>query len=499
MRHGIFLANRVKPSGWAHATRLTHAPRRNLLRQCALQSWISGQSRWLQSNSTSDEIHRSAQDDLVSENDRTSRSSIENGESTKLNAVNERHPVKPAKDHNWLWKYTGDRIDTINGKALKGTEEYVSHSSGTKLLCSWTVAPGNERAIWVPGDAPRVRDMKIPVDLKPEAILSQRNSDWTLGNPETSFEPFFASLSSMNPLANFDSTDVIARSGSLYQLLGVVRGNLRPLGISSAIAFHMTLVKNTLLIKRIQYSDTTLGRGLTPTLTGSFMNKITEMRAPDDEMPPDHYHAVRYDLAHLRCVTITPVDAATGNASLPPLSIPDNAPKLSQASESVKVMISGRGVPPGAVTKLMTGFMSPDASRRRVNYKGQLRIKPAGQSRLWFDRPKTILQGHLEPAQPGAPEDAARLTRVSLREAGPILDQMEDACQLELRKLVALLDRLRNIARRVGGSCILTCLPPEKDESGGIKVTAKFDVYKCGPEVEPLVLDWHVKQFWSKK
>lgn len=347
-----------------------------------------------------------------------------------------------------------------------------------------------------------MRDLKLPVDLKPVASLSQPSSEWALGSPQFSFEAFFASLASMNPRANFDSTDVIARSGILYLLLGVVRGNLRPLGASGVVALHMTVVNNTLLIKRIQYSDkegNILGRGLTPTLTNSFMNKITEMTASDDDMPPNHSHAVRYDLAHLRCVVITPVDAATGNASLPPLSIPDKFVALAQTPESVKVKMSGRGVPPGAVTRLMTGVVDSDTSRRRVNYKGQLKIKPAVQTKFWFDRPRTILQGHMESAPPGAPEGTVRLSRVSAREAGSILDQMEDVCQLELRKLVTLLDRLRNIAKKAGGSCVLTCLPAQKGEAGGANIPPKFEVYECGPEVKPLILDWHVERFWSKE
>lgn len=217
------------------------------------------------------------------------------------------------------------------------------------------------------------------------------------------------------------------------------------------------------------------------------------------EPPPDHFHALRYALAHLNCVVITPVDAATGNVSLPPLTIPDKSLEPLQASGSIKVKMSGRGVPPGAVIKLMTGVVGRESSDRRLNYKGQLKIKPAGQAKIWFERPTTILQGHVEPAPPGAPEGTGRLIRVSAREARPILDQVEDACQLELRQLVTLLDQLRDTARKVGGSCILTCLPPQKDASGGVKVPAKFEVYKCGPEAEPLVLDWHVERFWSKK
>lgn len=351
------------------------------------------------------------------------------------------------------------------------------------------------------GDAPRVRDMKLPADLMPEAVKDTPNSDWTLGNPQASFEPFFASLAAMNPLSNFDSTDVIAHSGTLLLLLGVARGTITQLGASNtAVAFHITLIKNTLIIKRMQNPTKghTLGRGSTPTMTGSFMNRITEMKASEESINPDHSQAVRYDLAHLRCVVITPVDAATGNTSLGPITIAENNVETRQTSESVKVIKGGRGVPPAAVTKVMTGVMGFEPNMRRLNYRGQLKIKPSGQAKIWFERPKVILQGHLEPASLGASADSSRLARVSVRETEPLLEQVDNACQLELRRLVTLLERLRSTTRRVGGSSILTCLPPEKSESGGVKAPARFELYKCGPGAERLVLDWHVKRFWSK-
>lgn len=352
--------------------------------------------------------------------------------------------------------------------------------------------------------------MKVPVDLKPEAVCEEPTSDWTLGSPQTSFEPFFASLVSMNPHTSLDDTDVIAWSSTLNLLLGVVRGNLRQLRVSTSAAFHISLINNTILIKRLQFPSkegNNLGRRLTPTLTGSFMNKITELKASDERMPPDHSHAVRYDLAHLRCVVIRPVDAATGNASLRQLVMAKNP--VPQGSVNVKR--GGQGTPPSAVAKVMTGRVGAEGNKRRLNYKGQLRIKPPALANLWFERPKTLIQGHLESPLSSSPtpspsssssdgsEETARLCRVSVRETEAMLDQTEDACQLELRQLVALLDRLRDTARRAGGSCILTCLPPRENKNGDGKLPAKFELYKCGPEAERLVLDWHVERFWSKK
>lgn len=347
------------------------------------------------------------------------------------------------------------------------------------------------------GEAPRVRDMKVPTDLKSEAVCELPDSDWALGSPQASFEPFFASLTAMNPFANFDNTDVIARSGTLNLLFGVVRGSLNQLGVSWGTALHITLVKNTILIQRLQFPSkdgNALGRGKTPTLNGSFINKITELKASGEEMPRNHSHAVRYDLAHLRCVVLSPVDAATGDATLPPFTPPSKPDTVG----SVNVKMGGRGVPPRAVTKVMTGAVGSEANERRLNYKGQLRIKPPTMAKIWFERPSHLIQGHLEPSSTKGPTETARLCRVSVRETNQMLDQTEDACQLELRRLVALLDRLRDIARKAGGSCVLTCLPRRTTKNGDGKLPAKFEVYESGPEVKRPVLDWHVERFWSK-
>lgn len=154
MRHGLLLASRVKPSGWAHATRLTYVPRQDLLRPCAPQFFITRQRRLLQSHHTPDDLKVSTQEDQLSDNDSKDRSIPDNSQNTETNPGNKPTSIKQVKDEDWIWKYAGDRIGSINGKALKGTEEYVSHSAGTRLLCSWTVAHGNERAIWVPGRSP---------------------------------------------------------------------------------------------------------------------------------------------------------------------------------------------------------------------------------------------------------------------------------------------------------------------------------------------------------
>lgn len=528
MRHGPLLVRCVKPSTWAHATRLTCAPRQELLRPCAIEVPISGQRRLIQSNSSPDDSGRLAQNDQIRADGVKHGSVGEGSQIVELDLETKSSPAKPKWDHSWVSRYTGDHIESVNGKALKGTEDYVSHQSGTKLLCSWNLGPGEKKVIWVPGkypsslvsahmsqylahktdsarfstgDAPRVRDVKLPMDLKPESMQEVPNSDWALGNPQASFEPFFASLATMNPQANFDNTDVIARAGTLLLLLGVARGNLKQLGAAHlSVAFQIALVKNTLIIKRIQHptKGNALGRGLTPTMTGGFAKTIAEMRASENDINPDHSQAVRYDLAHLRCVVVHPVDAATGNTSLPPLTVPDKSQEIPQLSESIQVRRGGRGVPPGAVTKFMTGFMGYESNGRKLNYKGQLKIKPAGLAKIWFERPKAILQGHLEPAPPGAAEGTLRLARVSVRETRPMLDQTENACQLELRRMVTLLDRLRDTARRAGGSCVLICLPEQESESGGAKVSAKFEVYKSGPDAERLVLDWHVERFWSE-
>lgn len=151
MRQGILFASRVKPSSWAHATRLTSAPHQDLLRPCARKSYVFVQRRLLQADASPNSTKIPAQKEQTLEGGSGSESLKEEGENTELDSQNDTSVTKPAKDLNWVFKHTGDRIESINGKSIKGIEEYVSHRSGTKLLSSWTVGPGNKQMIWVPG------------------------------------------------------------------------------------------------------------------------------------------------------------------------------------------------------------------------------------------------------------------------------------------------------------------------------------------------------------
>lgn len=151
MRQAILLASRVKPSTWAHATSLTYAPRHGLLRSCTLKSYASVQHRLFQTSNSLNTPEAPARKEQVSEDGSVNGSAKEPHLNTELDSPNETSVNKPVKDLNWVFNYTGDRIESIHGKSIKGIEEYVTHRTGTKLLCSWTVGPGNEQNIWIPG------------------------------------------------------------------------------------------------------------------------------------------------------------------------------------------------------------------------------------------------------------------------------------------------------------------------------------------------------------
>lgn len=151
MRQGILFASRVKPSSWAHATRLISAPHQDLPRPCALKSYAGVQRRLLQADASPNSPKTTAQKEQPLEDVSGSESLREPGQNTELDSLNNTSVTKPAKDVSWIFRGTGERIESINGKTIKGIEEYVSHRSGTKLLSSWTVGHGSKPMIWVPG------------------------------------------------------------------------------------------------------------------------------------------------------------------------------------------------------------------------------------------------------------------------------------------------------------------------------------------------------------
>lgn len=332
-----------------------------------------------------------------------------------------------------------------------------------------------------------------------------QSGQWSMGSPHNSFEPFFASLAAMNPQANFDKTDVIARANDLQQLTGFARGNMNNYGVGNvALGFQFQVVNNTLLIQKLlntRWGGQTLGRGMTPTLQGSFFNKITQMNHSHRHVSPDHYQAMRYDLGPLHLVAITPVDAATGEETLPPTNISDTSSLMPKGPGFVDIRQGGRGVAPIAVAHIHTSVTNRPGTAQAVSARGNLRLLPAKMFKLWLQRPASVVQGHLErdPQSSSSSDETARLTRISVRDTKHIFGTIEDIRQIEFRKLPVLLNRLRETAIEAGGPCIITYQPSKKTRPGGpVEVPSRFEIYKCNPEAPPIVLDWHVKKFWSR-
>lgn len=325
---------------------------------------------------------------------------------------------------------------------------------------------------------------------------------WPMGNPHSSFEPFFNSLAAMNPKAKFDKTDVIARAADLQRLMGFACGTFLNLGNANvAHGFQFELVKNTLLIKKLlntRRGGKILGRGMSPTFQGAFINRVTEMAPSEEDVSPDHYQAIRYHLGPLHCVAITSVEAASGDDSLPPIAFHGTSPLLPKDAVSVDVRHGGRGVPPTAVTQFQTAVTNrPPTNNEPVSARGHLKMKPAAMLKTWLSRPASILQGHLRYTDESG--ETALLTRINVRDTKIVFATIEQTWALELRRLVVLLGRMRETVRKAGGPCILTYQPPKREYSGGpMVVPAIFEIYKANAEAGPVVLDWHVKHFWSE-
>lgn len=151
MRHGALLARCVKPPGGACATKIICAPHRCLLRAFALRLPTSAHRRLSQSTSRPVNLDLPRHNAHDFEKVTKDGSVTENRQSAGLGVQNQSNPEKPMRDVNWVFENTGDRIETINGKSLQAVDEYVSHQSGTKLLCSWNLRSGDDRSIWVPG------------------------------------------------------------------------------------------------------------------------------------------------------------------------------------------------------------------------------------------------------------------------------------------------------------------------------------------------------------
>lgn len=342
------------------------------------------------------------------------------------------------------------------------------------------------------------------MDIKVEQNLSQKFSDkWSMGSPVITLEPFFASLAAMNPHTNLDTTDIIAHAKTLSLMLGFACDKPGHFGLNNrAAAFHVALVNNTLVIERLSKdyrADFTSDLGQL-SRQETFAKRIAQMQASEDNMSSVHYHALRYAIGPLNCVAIVRINAALGNTSLPPFNFDQNSLGIPTAQGFTTVRRGGRGVPTGAVVSITTRTMPPmESGSRRINGRGHLKLQPRWVAQAWCKRPAHIVLGHVEPAPPHDPEHVFRLSRIGLRPAEPVLATIDNMWQLELRKLVVLLRRLRDTAKSAGGSCVLTCMPAQKASGDKPAVPRKYELFTCSPAIEPLVLDWHAKRFWSKR
>lgn len=143
MRSGILVARRIPPT-------LSHTPRRWFARPCVPTALVSTHRRLLHAGSSAEEAPKkepqNAQTVPAAERD--------TNEKDQPAKVDSEDPStnKPEKDLTWVFDHAGDKIDVLTGGVgTEGAEDWINHEGGAKLISSWSVAPGDEPVMWVPG------------------------------------------------------------------------------------------------------------------------------------------------------------------------------------------------------------------------------------------------------------------------------------------------------------------------------------------------------------
>lgn len=143
MPHGILVARRVTLA-------FSHTPRRCFARPCVPTLLVPRHGRLLHAGSSArapSKKKRSRDDEQAPDADFDTlwkeAAEVESKEPS---------PQKPEKDDSWLFDHAGPKISVLDGEvSTEGYDDFVTHEGGAKLISSWSIAPGDEPVMWVPG------------------------------------------------------------------------------------------------------------------------------------------------------------------------------------------------------------------------------------------------------------------------------------------------------------------------------------------------------------
>ncbi|KAK2755638.1 hypothetical protein CKAH01_17307 [Colletotrichum kahawae] len=340
---------------------------------------------------------------------------------------------RSSKHHReaWLWKDVNRKVlCSIGHSTLIPSTTLVSSEPGHELVCSYNWAVGPDENIHIPGFAAVFQNVDLPV-----AVPKDRGTFFVDQNaarvPEFPFAPLFRATASMNPTFRFDDVDILVNRNSLRKLLDVSAGRRQ-----DSFRVNLHLVHQTLVIERCERTARELISGSKNSGWGrNFERKFTKYPSGLEDSTA-HHRALRYQLGDLTCVVRFEVDACyekTGEGS--------GSESLEGAMGRLTVEDSSEGI--AAPSQLPR--QPPMAQEMAAEIKTAIKLKSpsAYMPQLWFGRTPWLIIGQHENGTFG---------QLKINDTAALFTSWEEKHQVDLRKLVTVLARLREAVAEHGGS-----------------------------------------------
>ncbi|KAJ4161694.1 uncharacterized protein LMH87_007717 [Akanthomyces muscarius] len=287
-----------------------------------------------------------------------------------------------------------------------------------KLICSYNWNDSFKPRFWVPGRAPKWKQVALPRTVPPDSgrVFIDQNE---ARSPKYTYWPMFNAIDVINPGFSFDGIDIVVNRNSLRKLLSFCSGHRQ-----EAFRLYLLLTKNTLFIERSEQADTEVAKPSEKRYGFSFEKAFTQ-QPTGAENSTGHHRVLQYLLGDLRCAVRCETDACY-----------EMEPSQDEGIDSLLVQMGDLRLSEASPTR---GMAMPQSSAAEL--KTARKHKSVGQfmPQLWFGRTPWLIVGEHE---------EGTFHSISITHAQPLFRQWEIRQQVALRKLVEVLRALREAVEK---------------------------------------------------
>jgi hypothetical protein len=363
---------------------------------------------------------------------------------------------KASMDSKFL-KGVGNILSSIELSEIDEQSDAVIRLKNYEFLASYNWANVKEPTIYVPGLCP-LFDLCIPLYLTaivgapaawtppdlPIRILPDRGTFYvdqnTHRSPKSSFQPLFHSLLMLHPSFKMTPISLVTDRNNLRKLFGFASGR-----IDRSFRIDVELIEDTLFFVRWELNVLDIIRGSKAFGFGHGFERAVTAFGEGLGDSSGHHRIVKYNLGGLQCLVRFEADAYTEDSEdTKGQSIPkedDDQSNLSTVLESLSLSSKSTSLKT-CFTVLPRGQLIPTTAVVEIKSRKK-RVRMADTiPQLYFSQTEKLFVGYHE--QGVFTQDIEKL------EMRASLDDWETDHQPELRKLLRLISKIREVLQMTG-------------------------------------------------